>query len=160
MYIQIFVTVALLPENEFSRLSALENLGLLYTPAKERFDRITRMACRLFDAPISLVSLIAEKCQWFKSRQGLDTSETPRNISFWAHAILREEPLVVSDTLLDDRFADNPLITGEPFIRFYAGAAIADESGNKLGTLCIIDNSPRNLSDSDIELLKDLAAWA
>lgn len=149
-----------IPPDDVPRVAALHALGVLYSPAEERFDRITRLACRLFDVPIALVSLVAEKCQWFKSRQGLDVAETPRRISFCGHAILRDEPLVVPDALLDERFHDNPLVVGEPYIRFYAGAPLSDGEGNKLGTLCIIDRRPRVLGEAELDLLRDLAAWA
>jgi diguanylate cyclase (GGDEF)-like protein len=149
-----------IPDDDAGRLKALEVLGVLYSPAEERFDRITRLACKVFDAPISLVSLVAEKCQWFKSRKGLDVAETSRSISFCGHAILGEGPMIIPDTLLDHRFADNPLVTGEPYIRSYAGVVLTDGNGNKLGTLCIIDTRPRKLSESELDLLRDFGTWA
>ncbi|MDX1571288.1 MAG: sensor domain-containing diguanylate cyclase [Xanthomonadales bacterium] len=148
------------PKDEQERLSALRALGLLDTPPEERFDRVTRLAKRLFDVPIALVSLVDEDRQWFKSNQGLSCSETPRSHSFCAHAILGDEDLLVPDTLEDERFAGNPLVVNEPQIRFYAGHPITTEDGIRLGTLCILDREPRNLDEEDLQLLRDLASVA
>ncbi|MGI8808630.1 MAG: diguanylate cyclase [Acidimicrobiales bacterium] len=145
------------PADEMRRLGALRASGLLDTPAEERFDRVTRMAQRLFDVPIALVSLVDEDRQWFKSRQGLDVKETPRAFSFCAHAIGGDAVFQVDDTGTDDRFADNPLVLGDPNIRFYAGCPITAPDGSKLGTLCVIDSQPRHLSEDDVEALRDLA---
>jgi len=106
------------PLDEIQRLRTLQGLNLLDTLPEERFDRFTRLAARLFDVPIALVSLVDRNRQWFKSREGLEASETSRDISFCGHAILREEPLVIPDALRDPRFADNPLVTSAPHIRF------------------------------------------
>ncbi len=149
-----------LPTDEAARLATLTNLHLLDTPPEARFDRITRFAARLFDAPVSLISLIDADRQWFKSSYGLDISETPRAFSFCAHAILRDEVMVVHDTLLDERFADNPYVAGPPFIRFYAGCPISALNGSRLGALCIVDYRPRQMSDDDLERLRDVALWA
>jgi len=149
-----------LSPDEPRRLRALRELGVLYTPAEERFDRITRLATRLFGAPISLVSLVAEHTQWFKSAQGLEVSETPRRVAFCAHAILGDGTMVVPNALDDERFLDNPLVTGAPSIRFYAGHPLHAEDGSKLGTLCVIDTKPRMLSPTDLAALSDLAAIA
>lgn len=143
--------------DETERLSKLRALAILDTPAEERFDRVTRVAKRIFNVPIAVVSLIDENRQWFKSCFGLDVSETPRSISFCGHAILGHGPLVIEDALLDQRFADNPLVTGEPHIRFYAGQPLSGAGGQALGTLCIIDNQPRQFSEEDCQLLADLA---
>ena len=143
--------------DELRRLGTLHALGLLDTPAEERFDRITRMAQRLFDAPIALISLVDEHRQWFKSRQGFEAAETPRNVSFCGHAIHGNDPMVVIDATDDPRFADNPLVVQDPGIRFYAGCPIAAADGSKLGTLCVIGREPRSFSDSDAALLRDLA---
>jgi diguanylate cyclase (GGDEF)-like protein len=124
---------------------------------EERFDRIARITQRLFDVPISLVSIVDENRQWFKSHLGLDVRETPREVSFCGHAILGEEIFVVEDSLKDERFRDNPLVTGEPKIRFYAGCPIRDSKGLPLGTLCILDNKPRKLSAADLDIFSDLA---
>ncbi|HEV7518813.1 MAG TPA: sensor domain-containing diguanylate cyclase [Thermoanaerobaculia bacterium] len=148
---------AALPGNEQARLEALHGLGVFYTPAEERFDRITRLACRLLDAPIAMVTLIDATCQWFKSKQGTLGSEDPRTVSFCAHAILQEGTMVVPNALLDPRFADNPLVLGEPFIRFYAGHPLKVD-GNQVGTLCIIDRRPREIGPADLAVLRDLAA--
>ena len=132
------------PDNETERQQALDDSGLLAEGSEERFDRITRLACHTFSVPIALVSLIDRDRQWFKSRQGLDATETPRDISFCGHAIHHSEPLVVEDTLEDERFFDNPLVTSAPDIRFYAGAPLHTETGHRLGTLCLIDRQPRS----------------
>ena len=126
-----------LPPDESARIEALRALDVLDTQTEERFDRITRIAKNLFGVSIALVGLVDEHRQWFKSRQGLEASETPRDISFCGHAILGEEIFVVPDASLDPRFSDNPLVTGEPKIRFYAGYPLALPSGCKVGTLCI-----------------------
>lgn len=138
-----------IPDNEKSRLETLHNLGILDTPAEERFDRITRLAKRLFDVQICLVSLIDCERQWFKSRQGIDAEETSRDISFCGHAIMQDEVFVVQDTHSDPRFADNPLVLQAPNIRFYAGFPLSMPNGERLGTLCIIDDTPRVFSAQD-----------
>ncbi|MDH3311247.1 MAG: PAS domain S-box protein, partial [Gammaproteobacteria bacterium] len=148
------------PENETRRLAALHALRILDTPAEERFDRITRIAQKLFNVPIALVSLVDTKRQWFKSRIGLDAIETPRDISFCGHAILQTDIFIVPDASVDLRFVDNPLVTGDPKIRFYAGQPLRDIEGNKLGTLCLIDRRPRELDEGQRQLLRDLSLWA
>ena len=149
-----------IPQDEVIRLKTLRSLNVLDTSPEERYDRLTRMAKRLFDVPIALVSLVDENRQWFKSCIGLSASETPRDISFCGHAILGDEIFIVSDAASDLRFVDNPLVTGEPHIRFYAGCPLRAPNGSKLGTLCIIDRKPRLLSHDDYETLKDLASTA
>jgi diguanylate cyclase (GGDEF)-like protein len=151
---------ATIPLEESIRLQALHSLHILDTGPEERFDRLTRLAKRLFGVSVALVSLVDENRQWFKSRAGLVDCETPRSISFCAHAILGEEVLVVPDTWEDPRFHDNPLVTGEPHIRFYAGCPIKAPNGSRLGTLCLIDSAPRNFSDDDKEFLRDIARIA
>ena len=146
-----------LPPDEDRRLSALEAIQLLDTPPEERFDRITRIASAMFDVPVALVSLVDRDRQWFKSCYGLGVKETARNISFCGHAILGPDAFVVENAQNDERFSDNPLVTGEPNIRFYAGAPLEDRSGNRLGTLCLIDRKPRTFSDQDRHNLRDLA---
>lgn len=146
-----------IPVNETERLAALCDLNVLDTAPEERFDRLTRLAKCHFDVPIALVSLIDSARQWFKSRQGLDATETPRNISFCGHAILAGDILCVPNALLDPRFADNPLVTGGPKIRFYAGAPLHSPEGLRIGTLCIIDDRPRDLSRDQLSILRDLA---
>jgi len=117
------------PDNESSRLDTLHALNILDTSHEERFDRLTRLAKRVLGVPIALVSLVDTNRQWFKSKQGLEATETPRDISFCGHAILGDEILVIEDATRDERFHDNPLVTGEPGIRFYAGYPLeeADE---------------------------------
>lgn len=146
------------PIDERVRLETLRSFDILDTPAEERFDRITRVARRMFGVSIALVSLIDENRQWFKSCVGLDASETSRDISFCGHAILGDDVFVIPDALSDDRFADNPLVTGDPHIRFYAGCPLSAPNGSKLGTLCIIDQKARGFEKDDIEALRDLAS--
>ncbi len=148
------------PINEAQRLDTLRSLHVLDTAPEERFDRLTRLAKRLFGVPIALVSLVDANRQWFKSCVGLDATETPRDISFCGHAILEDHILVVPDATADDRFHDNPLVTGAPNIRFYAGCPLTVVNGSKLGTLCLIDVNPREMSEDDLELLRDLARMA
>ncbi|HDY7421388.1 TPA: sensor domain-containing diguanylate cyclase [Vibrio vulnificus] len=148
------------PDNEPQRIADLHSLNILDTAAEERFDRVTRIARRLFDVPIALVSLVDEDRQWFKSCFGLDASETPRDISFCGHAILGADTLIVEDASQDARFADNPLVTGEPHIRFYAGVPLFYEDKSCLGTLCIIDSKPRTLNEDERLDLIDLAKMA
>lgn len=148
------------PANEAARVQALYGLNLLDTAPEERFDRLTRLARRLFNVPIAPVTLVDKERQWFKSCVGLDTTETPRSVSFCGHAILKDELLLVPDAREDERFHDNPLVTGDPNIRFYAGYPLTVPNGNKMGTLCLIDNKPRELDDEERELLRDLAGMA
>lgn len=145
------------PENEAERLIYLHALGLLDTPPEERFDRITLLAKKRFHVPIALISLVDAQRQWFKSRQGLEACETSRDVSFCAHALLKDEPLIVRDATLDPRFFDNPSVTGAPYIRFYVGVPIKGLHGHTLGTLCIADTEPRILSETEIERMKELA---
>jgi signal transduction histidine kinase/ActR/RegA family two-component response regulator len=147
-----------IPENESQRIKALHDLKVLNTAPEERFDRITRIATRVFNVPIALVSLVDTDRQWFKSCQGLDVSETPRDISFCGHAIMTDDPLIIGNALLDARFADNPLVTGGPEIRFYAGHPLKAADGQRIGTLCIIDSKPHDLTDKEQANLADLAA--
>ena len=146
-----------IPEYEALRLQDLNDLSILDTPPEVRFDRLTGLAQTLFDVPIALVSLVDSQRQWFKSRQGLQVCETGRDISFCGHAILQPEIFEVSDASKDHRFADNPLVTGAPHIRFYAGAPLFSANGYGLGTLCIIDIKPRQLSGEQRKILRDLA---
>jgi GAF domain-containing protein len=150
-----------LPVNEAERLACLVRYGILDTEHEDCFDRVTRMAAAAFDAPIALLSLVDARRQWFKSAVGLEATETPREISFCTHAILGREVMVVPDAPADPRFSDNPLVTGSPFIRFYAGAPLVTGDDLAMGTLCIIDRQSRPpLSDRDCRLLKELAAMA
>lgn len=135
----------------------LRGLGILDTPPEERFDRLTRLAATVFDVPIALVSLVDANRQWFKSCIGIDDSETDRSISFCAHALERDDALVVEDALADPRFATNPFVVDEPHVRFYAGQPLRISEGSALGTLCIIDRRPRPFSDRDRTILAELA---
>ncbi len=146
------------PLDETRRLRSLHSLRILDSAPEDRFDRITRMVKRMFDIDICLVSLVDSNRQWFKSRQGLDVCETSREISFCGHAIIEDRPFIIEDTLEDPRFADNPLVTGEPHIRFYAGHPVHGPGGHRIGTLCLIDRLPRTFSQTDVEMLKDFAA--
>ncbi len=145
-----------IPADEPARIAALCELAILDTPAEARFDRITRIAQRHFSTPIALVSLVDSGRQWFKSRQGLDATETPRDISFCGHAILGDDIFYVPDALADSRFVDNPLVTGAPYVRFYAGAPLHSPDGERIGTLCIIDHQPRKFSTAELSVLRDL----
>ena len=148
------------PADEAERLSTLRALNILDTSPEERFDRLTRLAKRLFGVPIALVSLVDEDRQWFKSCQGLSASETPRDVSFCGHAILGSDIFLIPDATQDPRFHDNPLVTDAPFVRFYAGCPLVVPNGSKLGTLCLIDREPRDFSEEDLDLLRDLARMA
>ena len=152
----MFETNTILTDEE-SRVAALHKLGLINTPADERFDRIVRLAKALFKTDIVLLTLVDEKTQFFKARLGTCLEGTARDISFCTHAISEKELLIVPDAMLDPRFADNPLVTKEPFIRFYAGAVVRTYAGYALGTLCLIDSAPRTLTEAEQGLLLDLA---
>lgn len=149
---------ASVPDDEAQRLASVHALNLLDTPPDTRFDRITRIAAKLFEVPTSLISLVDTDRQWFKSLVGLNVGETSRDMSFCAHAINGTETMVVPDTLSDDRFRGNPLVSGEPRIRFYAGHPLRSPTGFAVGTLCVIDHRPRDFSKADSALLEDLAA--
>jgi PAS domain S-box-containing protein len=145
------------PHNEIKRHASLCALNLLDTPAEERFDRITRRAQKHFDVPITLVSLIDTDRQWFKSKQGLEAIETPRDVSFCGHAILSNKIFYIPDAHEDKRFADNPLVTNPPHVRFYAGAPLRAPNGQRIGTLCIIDHQPREFTSEELNVLRDFA---
>jgi phosphoribosyl 1,2-cyclic phosphodiesterase/CheY-like chemotaxis protein len=146
-----------IPENEPARLISLRALDLLDTEPEERFDRITRVATALFNVPMATITLVDERRQWFKSCQGTAGREDPRDASFCAHVVSQREPMIVVDTLSDDRFADNPLVLGGPRIRFYAGHPLTLDDGSCIGTLCLLDTRPHTFKDSDLEQLRDLA---
>jgi PAS domain S-box-containing protein len=149
------------PFDEAARLATLRALKILDTPPEERFDRVTRTAARVFDAPYSLVTLVDADRQWFKSCFGYDERETPRAISFCAHAVAGDgDIMVIEDATKDERFTDNPMVIGDLHVRFYAGRPLHAADGHKVGTLCVIDREPRELSPRDHELLEDLGAWA
>ncbi|TGK86467.1 hybrid sensor histidine kinase/response regulator [Leptospira montravelensis] len=146
--------IAPLPKNETARLSALKGLEILDTPEEEMFDEITKLASMICNVPISLVSLIDETRQWFKSHHGLHTRETPRSLAFCSHAILGDELFVVPNAKLDPRFKNNPLVNEAPNVIFYAGIPLALDDHIKLGTLCVIDNKPRELNENQIQMLR------
>lgn len=147
-------------ERERQRICALQTTGLLETPDSDGFDRITRLASALFGAPIALVTLVDIERQWHKSRVGLDTRELPRSVAFCHHTIQSADVMVVEDTLLDERFVHNPLVTGELGVRFYAGAPLVLPGGQALGALCILDQHPRTFDAAQCRQLQDLAALA
>lgn len=149
-----------LAANEAERIKALRKYAILDSPDEPAFQRITRLAARLLEVPITLVTLVDEERQWFKSTYGLDRRETPREMSFCAHAILSNEVMIVPDATADQRFADNRLVTGKPNIRFYAGAPLRTPDGLNLGTLCAIDLEPRQFGSEEKQVLTDLAALA
>jgi sigma-B regulation protein RsbU (phosphoserine phosphatase) len=148
------------PVDEAERLAELQALKVLDTPSEARFDAIVELAARMFRVPIAYVAMIDANRQWLKSRCGLDVAETSRDISFCAHTILQDGPLVVPDALLDERFHDNPLVIGDPFVRFYAGHPLKGPGGRNVGTLCLADRVPRTLGDGELEILARLAGMA
>src|ERR1700761_8471458 len=148
---------AALPQNETQRLDALNKYEILDTAAEEAFDELTRLAAFICGTPISLVTLVDQHRQWFKSKMGLGVQQTPRQVAFCAHAIKDDKPFVVPDAQQDPRFANNPLVTGDPNIRFYAGLPLTNPDGFNLGTLCVIDRTPRELSEAQTEALRILA---
>jgi PAS domain S-box-containing protein len=150
-----------LPIDEGHRLAALERCAILDTAPEEAFDRVARLAAFAFRAPIALISFVDGRRQWFKARVGLDVTETPREVAFCAHAILNDEVCLVPDARMDARFADNPLVLGDPGVQFYAGAPLTTSEGLRLGTLCVIDRKPRDdFGAEDARRLADLAAVA
>lgn len=141
------------------RLTTLREYRIMDTAPEEGFDRVTKMVADLFDAPIALVSLVDDCRQWFKSSYGLDTPETPRDVSFCQYVLTEDKPVIVVDVLGDERFRDNPLVTGDPFIRFYAGVPLRAYNGAILGTLCVIDRKERPvLAEREVARLEDFAA--
>ena len=146
-----------LPKNESERLQALKDYEVLDTLPEMDFDDFTQIASHICGTPIALISLVDESRQWFKSRHGLDAPETPRDVAFCSHAILQDDVFVIPDSFEDERFHDNPLATGAPDVRFYAGAPLNTPTGQKIGTLCVIDNKPRSISPEQIAALEALA---
>ena len=151
----------LLHPHESQRLKALYAKGILDSEQDPRFDAITSEAIKLLEVPISTISIIDKDREWYKSCQGLPNKEGPREIAFCSYAMLAEDVFVVEDTLLDERFKNNPYVTGEPYIRFYAGMALIDAvSGLPLGVFCIKDTKPRHLSIQEMGSFMDLASRA
>lgn len=148
------------PAGEKERLISLRGLKILDTPPEERFDRITKLALSLFKVPISTITLVDSQKEWFKSCQGLDAREGKRSISFCGHAMLAESSFVVPDAKKDPRFAGNPMVSGKPFIRFYAAIPLRAVDGRRIGAFCIKDYKPRKFDFEKIEWLKTLASWA
>jgi len=143
---------------EMKRIDTLLSYGILDTEFEDIYDRLTRLAAALLATPIAAISLIDRERQWFKSREGLEVRETPRDVAFCDHAIKQSDVFVVPDASRDDRFSKNPLVSGDPFIRFYAGAPLVSPEGQALGTICVIDKEPRsNLSDTEQQRLKDFS---
>ena len=145
-----------IPMDEADRQRALDDLKLIDSPQEERFDRIVQLTQLLFQVPIAYISLIDKDRQWFKSKVGIEANETSRSVSFCGHAILEDKAMVVPDALQDYRFAANPMVLGEPFIRFYAGQPLRGPSGHKVGTLCLADKEARELKEHDLKLLAQL----
>lgn len=146
------------PHNEAARLAALRAQQVLDSLPEQMFDDIVRVASNVCGTPIALISLVDEDRQWFKAKVGLQANETPRDQAFCAHAILQpDQPFVVPDATQDPRFAQNPLVTGSPDIRMYAGAPIVSHSGHALGTVCVIDQTPRELTAEQIDSLQALS---
>lgn len=146
-----------IPEDDIERVEELQSLRILDTAAEERFDRYTRLISDLYEFPVVLVTLVDRDRQWFKSSCGLDFRETRRDLSFCAHAIMESGVFIVPDARKDNRFADNPLVTGHPHIRFYAGSTVRGPSGHPLGTLCVIDRKPREFDDRQCAQLTQFA---
>ncbi len=151
-----------IPKDEQKRIKKLYALNILDTAAEERFDRLTRLAKRIFNADISIITLVDSDRQWFKSTTQPNSlpAETTRDISFCAHAILGNEAMVVEDASLDERFKDNPVVVNDPKIRFYAGYPLRMNNGSALGTLCILASEPRQFSAEDLHILNDLGVMA
>jgi phosphoribosyl 1,2-cyclic phosphodiesterase/DNA-binding response OmpR family regulator len=147
-----------LPGDELERLAALDRLHVLDTAPEARFDRHTEAIATALEVPVALVSLVDADRQWFKSRRGIDFEQTPRDMSLCAHAILGVDVLQIEDTLADPRFADNPIVSGEPRLRFYAGMPLALADGSRVGTLCVADYRPRRLDEEQLEELRRVAA--
>jgi GAF domain-containing protein len=145
------------PDNEQKRLEALRNYQILDTAPESEYDHITSLASTICDVPTALITFVDEDRQWMKSKVGLDVCETGRDIAFCAYTILKNEVMVIEDATQDPVFKDNPLVTGEPGIRFHAGAPIRNRDGLGLGSVCAIDYKPRTLTESQLTALSDLA---
>jgi two-component system NtrC family sensor kinase len=148
------------PSQEAARVAALDRYAILDTEPEQTFDDLVILAAYICKTPIAMLSLVDERRQWFKSRVGVQIRETPKETSFCVHAIQQEDLFIVPDTLKDPRFKDNPMVLGEPHIRFYTGAPIVNEDGFALGTLCVIDRQPRELDSEQKEALWALSRLA
>lgn len=148
------------PANEAGRLAALGASGLMDSEDDDAFDRVTWLASHATGCPMALITLLSAQRQWFKSRVGMDERETTRSQAFCSHALMHEAPFVVEDALSDARFADNRLVVGAPYIRFYAGYPIRTAQGLALGSLCVLDTEPRRLREREMRALRELAAIA
>lgn len=146
-----------IPIDEEKRLASLRESGLLDTGTSERFDRLTRLAKRLFNVPIALVTLVGEKTLHFKTSDGAAHENLPRHLSFCGHTILSATPLIINDAGCDERFCDNPLVTGESHLRFYAGYPLRLPDGALVGSFCLLDRNPRGFSSAEVDILKDFA---
>ncbi|MBB4865006.1 diguanylate cyclase (GGDEF)-like protein [Pseudomonas nitritireducens] len=149
-----------IPADEAQRQQALNDMNLLDTPAEHYLDTLVRLTQDLVQVESVLISLIDQDRQWFKARVGLEATETPRNLSFCGHAILSPDTLLIADARLDPRFADNPLVTGPPYIRFYAGHPLHSGDGRAIGTLCMLDPTPRQMSEAQQANFRDMATLA
>jgi GAF domain-containing protein len=149
---------AIKPENEDSRIEALHRLAILDTEPETRFDILTKEAVKKLNVKMSMVSIIDSEREWFKSCVGIDQKESPRSVSFCGHALLATNMFIVEDTLKDPRFADNPMVTGYPYIRFYAGVALFDNQTNlPIGVFCVKDTEPKILEIDEVSTILDLA---
>ncbi len=149
-----------IPENEIDRLTTLQLYQILDTESEKAFDELTQIAALICDTPISLITIIDENRQWFKSSVGLTATETSRDVAFCAHAILKNELMIIEDATKDERFQDNPFVTQDPNVRFYAGAPLFVKEDVALGTLCVVDTKPRKLDKKQTEALRVLAQAA
>jgi GAF domain-containing protein len=150
-------TLKLIQNNDAARVAALQKYEILDTEPEKAFDDLVLLASHICKTPIALISLVDEDRQWFKSKIGVSVCETPRDIAFCSVAIQQPDVMVVPDTLLDERFRNNPLVVSDPRIRFYAGAPLITEEGYALGTLCVVDRTPREFTSDQIEALKALS---
>ena len=148
------------PANESQRLAALAHSGLMDSEDDAAFDRLTWLASHATGCPMALISLLSAQRQWSKSRVGLDSNEMARSLAFCSHGLMQDEPFVVEDASADPRFADNPMVTGAPFIRFYAGYPVRTAEGLALGSLCVLDTEPRRLREREMRALRELALLA